>query len=119
MALDAVAGRELSRRRLLDHALPAGEATVRRERTRGTGGVLSVFAPRICSDSRSNGSRERPRCWGWVVGLRLATGAVLLALSLVDGIAPLVLAAAIAAVVVAEVAFELQRAPAEPAQAAP
>jgi low temperature requirement protein LtrA len=63
--------------------------------------------------------RSATRRWDWVVGLRLATGGVVLVLSLIGGIGPLPLVAAVAAIVVAEVAFELHRAPAEPARSRP
>jgi low temperature requirement protein LtrA len=63
--------------------------------------------------------RSATRRWDWVVGLRLATGGVVLVLSLVGGIGPLPLVAAITAIVVAEVAFELHRAPAEAARSRP
>jgi low temperature requirement protein LtrA len=55
----------------------------------------------------------------WVVGLRLASGAVVLAVSLAGEVGPLALVAIVALLVVCEVAFELHRAPPEPARARP
>jgi low temperature requirement protein LtrA len=55
----------------------------------------------------------------WVVGLRLATAGALLAAALIGHMAPTVLVAVTAALVAGEVAFELHRAPAEPARPRP
>jgi low temperature requirement protein LtrA len=63
--------------------------------------------------------RGATRHTDWVVRLRLATGAIVLAVSLVGGIAPLALVAIIAVLIVSEVSFELHREPAEPARSRP
>jgi low temperature requirement protein LtrA len=57
--------------------------------------------------------RSATRRPDWVAGLRLATGAAVLAVALIGGVRPLILVAAIAALVVLEAAVDLRRAPAE------
>jgi hypothetical protein len=63
--------------------------------------------------------RSATRRADWVVLLRIGAGGAVLALTLIGGMRPLILVAAIAAIVVLEAAFELRRAPAEPARARP
>ena len=63
--------------------------------------------------------RSATRRPDWVAGLRLATGGAVLAVALIGGMRPLVLVAAIAAIVVLEAVMDLRGAPADPARVRP
>jgi low temperature requirement protein LtrA len=55
----------------------------------------------------------------WVVGLRVAVAGAVLAVTLIGGIRPLIAVAIVAVLMALEAAWELSRAPAEPARARP
>ena len=63
--------------------------------------------------------RGATRLADWVVGLRVAAGGAVLALTLIGGVRPLILVAIVALVMALEAAWELSRAPAGPVRARP